>query len=918
MNPDFPLPDYRFMRCEFEVLKPITRVPHFQGIHWSSLFRYAYNPVLRKGEPFHQVGLLPTPADSGVESYAPGDRIELGLAFPAPEEARLKHVFSKLEKTPGQHGTFEVGNTIRCLQNRCRVSDTLWSQSPLAPLTQDHLQPAWETLCAAETLELTFSSPLRLKASRLLPANDPHRVKYLNEYVLQTVPEAWPHLHHAIWKAFETSTGNGETELPPTALVLDAAQGMWMDLRYGRQSQAWEKTLGGFVGTLRLSGSMSPDWAWALLWQQWLGLGKNRAFGLGQYQIAHLGDANPLLPLVKHASLFNEVVSVSSLERTLYDLKDTSPGPNGLTVQAFRALGKDAVHHLVDQIRVDRYQMGEMQPYQIPKKGGDFRTIHVPNVQDRLLQSQAARVLSPVVNRLLSDACFAYREGFSREQAIKRYFHEYRQGYRYGLKADIEAFFESVDRTRLLALLRGLFPQEPLIDLLEQWLTADPTVPGLPQGNPLSPVLSNLFLDQFDRELQALGWKLIRYGDDFLVLFQLPEHYGPVLSWLETRLAVLGLTLAADKTTFFAPTYPITFLGYHLLAGEEVLPEWEELPLTQESEWLPLFDKDWTLGKMVYVTSAVRKVTTEHNTLVLEDARQQRTTLPWNTIGGITVIGRSRINGGVFYRALQERVPVFFQYLNGAPYGQLSPEKQRHASNITALQHETFGHPDTCLEWAKAVVLAKEYNRQTLLRRHQVKRRLTLDQIRKRLKTCTSLEELRGIEGAWARQYFEVFGLLTSPFPFEGREYHPPKGPVNAMLSLGYTLLYHRMNAALLRVGLDTRMGFYHQGRGTHAALASDLMEELRYLVERLVLSLIHLKVIRLEHFKTEPEVPYPQLVDEGFRLFIQRFEKTMQTPFQAKGAKHPISYNAYLDEIAEKAGAAIRLGVTYPPRLAR
>lgn len=158
----------------------------------------------------------------------------------------------------------------------------------------------------------------------------------------------------------------------------------------------------------------------------------------------------------------------------------------------------------------------------MPKKDEGFRAIHVFNTTDRLLHKAAADYLAPVVDGFLSHSSYAYRKGLNRKGAANALKKALSEGFTQGIKADVSAFFDSVNIERLCLLLEGLFPLEPLIQRLVQWLQGfgQAGIKGLPQGSPFSPLLSNLYLDQFDKDMEKEGIRLIRFADDFVVLFK--------------------------------------------------------------------------------------------------------------------------------------------------------------------------------------------------------------------------------------------------------------------------------------------------------------------------------------------------------------------------------------------------------------
>jgi CRISPR-associated protein Cas1 len=147
-----------------------------------------------------------------------------------------------------------------------------------------------------------------------------------------------------------------------------------------------------------------------------------------------------------------------------------------------------------------------------------------------------------------------------------------------------------------------------------------------------------------------------------------------------------------------------------------------------------------------------------------------------------------------------------------------------------------------------------------------------------RIPSARSIENLNGHEGAASVAYFKAFrSALRGDWRFDSRQYHPPQDPINALLSLGYTMLYNDLYAAVNVVGLDPFMGFYHQPRHGHAALASDLMEEHRApLVDRLILTLVNKRVISESDFQRDPDGRI-QLKQDALKRFFGFYAQTVQ-----------------------------------------
>jgi CRISPR-associated endonuclease Cas1 len=485
-----------------------------------------------------------------------------------------------------------------------------------------------------------------------------------------------------------------------------------------------------------------------------------------------------------------------------------------------------------------------------------------------------------------------------------------KEGYDTGIKADISAFFDSVDTQSLCDLFAGYFPYEPLGDFIRSFLThaADSGIKGLPQGWSLSPVLSNLYLDRFDRMVETAGFRLVRFADDFVLLGKESGSPEAARQTAMEVLAKLGLTLKEEKIEPIEKGATIRFLGLAVTAGDVGdIPSEES---HEEEPWAPMFRPEWRRGRPVYLSSVCRGAFSSGAALVVRLEDDQNIQIPWNSISRIVIAGRSQVSGGVLYRAVKEEVPVTFIDVMGRTRGHFRAEGVELV-NERELQIKRSAEPAYCVSFAREIISAKITNSFVLLRRNSIMEP-ALKELASQATAAENLESLRGYEGAAARIYWQHFATLVKPFEFKGRSYHPPDGAINVMLSFGYTLLYNRISAALADQGFDPRVGLFHQGRGTHNALASDLQEELRHIADRVILALVHRKEINPEDFTITKnrDKEICRLGGEGFRRFIRRYETVMSAPFTREGAK--TCYNEYLDDMAACLRRSMKLDLPY------
>jgi len=287
---------------------------------------------------------------------------------------------------------------------------------------------------------------------------------------------------------------------------------------------------------------------------------------------------------------------------------------------------------------------------------------------------------------------------------------------------------------------------------------------------------------------------------------------------------------------------------------------------------------DISSKRPLFLTRFTRKIHTEGPNLMVEIGSKLKVRVPWSTINHIFLIGKPPVTTGILYRAMSDRIPVTFMDMTGRTRGNLYPE-DHEMPYYSTIQQERMNSPAFCLDFARQVVHAKIHNSGVILRRNGVDVS-DLMKITRSIHRAPDLDSLRGHEGMASRLYFEKFSALVESFDFVTRDYHPPHDPVNAMLSFCYSLLHNRIASLLRTRGLNPRLGLYHQGRGRHAALASDLMEELRHLAERVVLKVIHRAEVQPDEFtlrkwrqQTVCEIPRHVIT-----LLVERFEEIMHT----------------------------------------
>lgn len=271
------------------------------------------------------------------------------------------------------------------------------------------------------------------------------------------------------------------------------------------------------------------------------------------------------------------------------------------------------------------------------------------------------------------------------------------------------------------------------------------------------------------------------------------------------------------------------------------------------------------MGTSLYIDRKDVEVRVDGNALAFYEEGHRTGTVPLAPIDRVFVRGACTISSKVFAKLGENGIGMIFLSGRKATPTMFLPRSHNDAARRVA-QYRLSTDETFCLDTAKAIVTEKlSAQKDYLLERfsngkdsHHPALRHALDKIcgcLKSVPTAKSIESLRGIEGIAAREYFAVFAaILPASLHFSGRNRRPPRDPLNAVLSLGYTLLHFEAVTALYGAGLDPFVGFYHQTHFSRESLACDLIEPLRVDVDRFAMGLFERKELLPSQFSSHPD----------------------------------------------------------------
>lgn len=247
-------------------------------------------------------------------------------------------------------------------------------------------------------------------------------------------------------------------------------------------------------------------------------------------------------------------------------------GVDGMTVDDLLPFLRKHREELLERLADGTYKPKPVKRVEIPKPNGGMRKLGIPTVTDRFVQQSVAQVLSPVYEQIFSNNSFGFRPKRSARDAVKRAVAFYNEGYHYVIDLDLKAYFDTVNHDMLIKFLERDVNDHWLLRLIRQFLTSgtmngkmfERSEKGTPQGGPISPLLANIYLNEFDQELTKRGHRFVRYADDCNIFVKSRRAGERVLASVTRFLEKeLKLTVNQEKTKVVLAVR-MKFLGFTL------------------------------------------------------------------------------------------------------------------------------------------------------------------------------------------------------------------------------------------------------------------------------------------------------------------------------------------------------------------
>jgi len=280
------------------------------------------------------------------------------------------------------------------------------------------------------------------------------------------------------------------------------------------------------------------------------------------------------------ADLLERILDRNNLNRAYKQVRANhgAPGIDGMTVEDALPWLREHREELLESIRQGKYRPQPVRRKVIPKPDGGERKLGIPTVVDRIIQQAIAQQLVPIYEPLFSDGSYGYRPKRSAQMAIQKVKEYAEQGYTQAVLIDLSKYFDTLNHDLLMNMVREQVHDKRVVELIKRFLKSGimenglyiKTQEGSPQGGPLSPLLANIYLDKFDKEMERRGVPVVRYADDIVMLAKSPRAAERLLEssrrYLEGKLK-LKMNLEKSRAVSVYAKRNFKFLGFALGKG---------------------------------------------------------------------------------------------------------------------------------------------------------------------------------------------------------------------------------------------------------------------------------------------------------------------------------------------------------------
>ena len=585
----------------------------------------------------------------------------------------------------------------------------------------------------------------------------------------------------------------------------------------------------------------------------------------------------------------NEIMGKQNVKTVMNDLYKKSYSKRAfIEFQKYYENNKQIIRQ---EIENNKYQPENIILKEIINYKGKRRLVSILNIKDKFISKLLLEVLEKYIAPDFSENSFAYQKGKGTTQAILKIKKLVEEGNEIVGKIDIKDYFDTINHEKLLKMMQDVKIERRVIELINKFIKCKvdyqystyTKTQGIIQGSPLSAILSNIYLDSFDKELDKLNIKYIRYCDDINIFGKDKKEVYSTIKFIEKRLKEQYLLNINHNKTEITNVFYTKFLGYKLIKnkfGVEIVKISKEVQYTNR----------WRTNSLEKINNEYHIVNegilSQSDYTILFENKNKKVYIPIEATKILNIYSNIIINSNFFNLMNSKNIIVNLFDKHNRYIGKFIPNNTRKSCLLLLKQVEIYNDYNKRMNMAKDILSSEIYNLKSNLKyynrryNHDIKEKIKLiEKAEKEINLIKEHEKLLLCEARIKGIYYSCFNeiLQNEKFKFIKRSKRPPQDPINALISFGNTLLYNYIAKEIYKTKLDIRIAYLHSSNNRYESLNLDLADIFKpIIVDKIIFKLINKKIIndRL-HFENINGGGY--LTGEGKNIVINEFYKKIK-----------------------------------------
>lgn len=585
----------------------------------------------------------------------------------------------------------------------------------------------------------------------------------------------------------------------------------------------------------------------------------------------------------------NEIMGKQNVKTVMNDLYKKSYSKKAfIEFQKYYENNKQIIRQ---EIENNKYQPENIILKEIINYKGKRRLVSILNIKDKFISKLLLEVLEKYIAPNFSENSFAYQKGKGTTQAILKIKKLVEEGKEIVGKIDIKDYFDTINHEKLSKMMQDVKIEKSVIELINKFIKCKvdyqystyTKTQGIIQGSPLSAILSNIYLDSFDKELDKLNIKYIRYCDDINIFGKDKKEVYSTIKFIEKRLKEQYLLNINHNKTEITNVFYTKFLGYKLIKnkfGVEIVKISKEVQYTNR----------WRTNSLEKINNEYHIVNegilSQSDYTILFENKNKKVYIPIEATKILNIYSNIIINSNFFNLMNSKNIIVNLFDKHNRYIGKFIPNNTRKSCLLLLKQVEIYNDYNKRMNMAKDILSSEIYNLKSNLKyynrryNHDIKEKIKLiEKAEKEINLIKEHEKLLLCEARIKGIYYSCFNeiLQNEKFKFIKRSKRPPQDPINALISFGNTLLYNYIAKEIYKTKLDIRIAYLHSSNNSYESLNLDLADIFKpIIVDKIIFKLINKKIIndRL-HFENINGGVY--LTGEGKNIVINEFYKKIK-----------------------------------------